>query len=113
MCIYGAGVFGKNIVENLNKTRYANIIAWVDKSFMKYQDEGIKVDSPDILYQIEYDYIILGVLIASVREEIKKILKTKYHISEEKIIDIDLNIINSTPLPIEFQNILNEVQNEI
>ncbi len=111
--IYGAGVFGKNIVENLNKTRYANIIAWVDKSFMKYQDEGIKVDSPDILYQIEYDYIILGVLIASVREEIKKILKTKYHISEEKIIDIDLNIINSTPLPIEFQNILNEVQNEI
>jgi glycosyltransferase involved in cell wall biosynthesis len=111
--IYGAGGFGKNIVEILNKTRYANIIAWVDKSFAIYKEEGIKVDSPDMLYQIEYDYIILGVLIAGVREDIKKILITKYHISEEKIIDIDMNMINNTSLPIEFQNILNEVQNEM
>ena len=66
-----------------------------------------------MLYQIEYDYIILGVLIAGVREDIKKILITKYHISEEKIIDIDMNMINNTSLPIEFQNILNEVQNEM
>lgn len=107
--IYGAGAFGKNIFKILNQSQYAEIVGWIDENYTAYQKEGIQVDSPKILQKIEFDYVILGVLMAHIRDDIIQLLK-KYHVPKEKIIDIDLNKINNVSLPAEFQNILYEAE---
>lgn len=103
--VYGAGIFGNKIVEWLENSKYAKIVAWVDKNYKTCQNKGFIVCSPDTLLQIEYDYVILAVLKAEIREDIKQELKT-YNIPDKKIIDIDLEKINNKILPIEFENIL-------
>ncbi len=110
--IYGAGVFGEKVVELLRKNKYADIEAWVDKNFRMYQEKGLNVVSPEEIHRAEYDYIILGVLVAGIRENIRKSLEEEHGVPTEKIIDIDLKKIDATPLPKEFQDILKDFQNE-
>ncbi len=106
--VYGAGVFGRKVVDVLIQTRYAEIVAWVDENFLAYQKEGFQVESPDMLLDLEYDYIILGVLLSNIREDIIHAL-VKYHVEKERIIDIDLNKIDNTSLPVEFEKTLQKV----
>lgn len=93
--VYGAGVFGNNVIDALKKYNYANIVAWVDINYKKYQLEGYSVDSPDILLRKEYDYIIVAVIRADIRKNILACLPS-YNVPDEKIVDIDLNKINQT-----------------
>ncbi|MEY8494218.1 glycosyltransferase [Lachnospiraceae bacterium 29-91] len=100
--VYGAGLFGNMVVNALQHNHYADIIAWVDNNYMKYQKEGVQVLSPEKLKILEYDYIILAVIRADIRENIRSSLY-RNNISIKKIIDFDLDKINQTPLPKEFE----------
>lgn len=104
--VYGAGIFGTKVVKALLRSRYANIVAWLDENFLAHQNEEILVEAPEKLIEMEYDYIILGVIRSEIRENIRKILETKYKISGDKIIDIDLKKLDNAPLPKEFEDIL-------
>lgn len=108
--IYGAGVFGEKVVELLEKNKYAEIVAWVDKNFRMYQEKGLKVVAAEEIHRLEYDYIILGVLVAGIRDNIRMSLEEEYGVPIEKMIDIDLKKIDAAPLPEEFQVILKECQ---
>lgn len=103
--VYGAGIFGNKIVEWINYFEYADIVAWVDGNYAVYQNQEKPVVSPEILNQIEYDYIILGILKAEMRKSVRDILRKK-HVRDDKIVDIDLNKINNIQLPEEFEIIL-------
>lgn len=103
--VYGAGVFGNRVVRELKQNEYADVVAWIDENYAVYQNMETQIDAPEKLLHIEYDYIILGSLVVSVRMSILKKLK-EFCISEDKIIDIDMNKIETVPLPDEFENIL-------
>ena len=48
--IFGAGGTGQTINRFINKTKCLNVVAWVDKEYMKYQADGLPVQSPESIY---------------------------------------------------------------
>lgn len=89
--IYGAGRFGCELKSLLEKRGYCNIVAWVDKASKK------EIRPLECLEELEYDKIIIAVLLSKVALEIKQELlmrnveKTKicavdYHLIEQKMV---------------------------
>ena len=99
--VYGAGLFGNKVIEALQRSRYAEIVAWSDRNYVKYQEEGFDVIAPDNLRKIEYDYILIAVIRADIRERVLKALP-EYGVSSEKVINIDMHEIECASLPDEF-----------
>lgn len=78
--VYGAGRFGNNLVKFIKSQQKYSLIAWVDESG--------KVDKIDNLKELDYDYILIGVLLHDIAEEIEKKL-LQIGISKSKIRRID------------------------
>ncbi len=87
--IYGAGVVGQDFRMQLESSGYCSKLTQVDKNYLKYSD----VSSPDILKDIECDYIIIAANFLNVREEMKSdILQINPNI-KDKLIDCPCRII--------------------
>lgn len=100
--IYGAGQFGNRMFSALQENGYANVVAWVDKNYESYREQALVVESPKVLETTPYDYILLAVLRADIRAEIKRELQEK-NIPQEKIVDMDMGKLNSFSLPADFE----------
>lgn len=72
--LYGAGAVGRKIYEAQKKRKLYNIIAWVDKKYEEYIEQGLEVAAPDSLLSVEYDYIVVAVeeesVFCSIRQDI-------------------------------------------
>lgn len=86
--IYGAGGCGQAFYEYIClKNMEKQVIAWVDKDPSNKSEQCFHiVESPDILPNLLFDYVIIAVLKESVAEEIRKELLEQYHLQEEKIV---------------------------
>ncbi len=91
--IYGAGKVGKSYWKCLQSCNYARKLYWVDKKYAKLQKMGIPVESPRILSQIEFDYIVIAVSDEKIAEEIKADLKNIKHTADSKIVWSKPNVI--------------------
>ncbi len=81
--IYGAGRFGREVKDLLEREYACRIVAWMDKA----KKEGVQ--TIDLLHQILYDRIIIAVLLADIADEIKRELLCR-GVKKEKILMIDL-----------------------
>lgn len=87
--LYGNGVVGKDYAIQLESSRYCNELIRVDRNYHNQPN----VFSPDILKDIDCDYVVIAVNFINVREEIKKdILKINPQLNN-KIIDVACRII--------------------
>lgn len=86
--IYGAGKFGCELKRLLERTFDFRIAAWIDKA-AKSETQTI-----DCLKKIQYDKIIIAVLVADVAEEIKKEL-INHKIEEEKILQVSMKLLEN------------------
>ena len=59
--LYGAGAVGRSYYLQIVTQEKCKIVAWVDREFEKLQEVGINVDSPEVLIDIDYDYLIVAV----------------------------------------------------
>lgn len=84
--IYGAGRFGCELKRLLENRGYCNIVAWVDKVSKK------EISSLECLEELEYDKIIIAVLISKVALEIKQELLMR-NVDESKICAVDCHLI--------------------
>lgn len=85
--IYGAGRFGRELKNLLEKKHGFRIVAWMDKA------KKAGVQSISFLDSILYDRIIIAVLLADIAEEIKRELICK-GVKKEKILMIHLERMN-------------------
>ena len=76
--IYGAGRFGCEVKDLLERKYKCRIVAWVDKA----KKDGIQ--SVNLLDSLLYDIIIIAVLIADIADEIKRELLGR-GVNKEKI----------------------------
>ena len=83
--LYGAGCGGTDIKRWLAVTEYCNIVAWCDKNYQKFEAD-MQVESPDIIQDLQYDYILVAVENPEVFEEIKRELCDIYHCDEKRIV---------------------------
>lgn len=84
--IYGAGVLGQAIYKYITREKII-VVAWVDKSFQKYRNEGFEVDSTEILqnFDIDYDVVIIANISQKCADQIRDTLLS-YGIPGSKII---------------------------
>jgi len=59
--IYGAGDVGEDYYNQIIKTRYCEIVAWVDRAYDRLEKKQGIIMSPDIIKTIDYDYIIIAI----------------------------------------------------
>lgn len=84
--LYGAGGSSRLLYNHLIEDCECTVMAWVDK-----HPEGKdmlclhKIESRNIIKDLEYDYIIISVISEELYISIKKELKELYDIDEEKI----------------------------
>lgn len=82
--IYGAGVFGKKVYNEMRQRRKCKVVQWVDKNYMDLNKHGFPVTSPEAIGTISFDYILIAVVNAEQAEDIKQMLLRK-QISYDKI----------------------------
>lgn len=80
--LYGAGMVGCCYLSQLRNLNTVNLVSWVDG---KYEEKGFPLQSPDVLDNIDFDYVVIGIEHQRFLAEIKKRLK-EIGIAEEKII---------------------------
>lgn len=72
--IYGAGNLGNNIYRNFIKKKLFNVVLWVDKWFEECTKRGLPVASPDVIPEVEFDYIVIAVVdyknLVSIKEKL-------------------------------------------
>lgn len=59
--LYGAGKVGRAYMENLAKTNYARVTAWVDKAYDKHFDLEREIGSPKLLLEKYYDHVVIAI----------------------------------------------------
>lgn len=82
--VYGGGRFGRELVNYIQKKNEHSIVLWID--------EGGERGSVEEIKKIEYDYIVIAVLIWEIVKEIEcKLINNG--IPKNKIKEIDINVI--------------------
>lgn len=59
--IYGAGKVGRSYMNNLSKTNYVDVVAWVDSAYDKLSSLKFQVNSPSIISAISFDFIVIAI----------------------------------------------------
>ncbi len=72
--LYGAGGVGIRYYQQLKRTDYCRLISWVDRGYSRLAAHGLPVESPGVIPLKKYDYIVIAVANAEIREEIKMYL---------------------------------------
>lgn len=89
--LYGAGAYGQRLYRYLQKSKFCDVMAWLDRNYTEFQKAGLCVQEPSILQEIEYDAILVTNTYAKSRnglyqELIKKYPKEKIHVFDEELI---------------------------
>jgi len=83
--IYGAGAVGKSYMNNIKKSNYVKVAAWVDKKYMDLHGLAEHVESPDVIFSREFDYLVIAMENEKTAFEIKNFL-IEQGVRENKII---------------------------
>lgn len=85
--IYGAGKVGQSYYKQLQQSKYANVVAWVDKNYREIK-EIYKCDiiNPNVLNCEIYDYVVIAILDGVIKREVHDWLRA-IGIPEEKIVE--------------------------
>lgn len=71
--LYGAGKKGQLLYKQLTEGHkyHADILLWVDANYEKYQKDGLHIENPDKIGNVEYDQVLIAVAKKELAEEIK------------------------------------------
>ena len=84
--LYGAGNVGLCFYKQLITTKYASVVAWVDRNWQKYKRLDMPVEAVEKIREFEeYDYVVIAIESKSIADEICKMLMEN-GIEEDKII---------------------------
>lgn len=70
--IYGAGMYGKTTYYYLKQFKYLKVVGWVDQNYNNFCDDEfpMHIQNPEIIRNLEYDYIIITAITQKVIDEI-------------------------------------------
>ncbi|MEY8377277.1 glycosyltransferase family 2 protein [Lachnospiraceae bacterium 56-18] len=83
--LYGAGIVGKSYWKCLHSGKYAELAAWVDRDYRRYQLSGLSVESVERVRSQNYDYIIIAIEKENIAKEVEKTL-LNYGVEKKKIV---------------------------
>lgn len=81
--LYGAGTYGQRLYRFLQRTKFCDVVIWVDRNYMEFQKAGLQVEAPFALSHMEYEAIVVANTYEKSRKALYKELVQKY--PKEKI----------------------------
>lgn len=72
--IYGAGTLGQNYLQQMQITRYCQVLGFVDKNYDQYPPMVIPVYAPNRISTLQFDYIVIALRMSAAFHEIMRIL---------------------------------------
>ncbi len=86
--LYGAGAIGQIYYNQIihDVQHKIEIIKWVDKNYNKYAGDGIKVECPESILSVYYDYVVVAIKNVDIAEEVVVYLKNILGVSEDKLV---------------------------
>lgn len=96
--LYGAGQFGITMYKYIVKTKFCNIVLWVDQNADLTDKRQLPVVRPEFLREREYDHILITILNERIAGEIYDNL-IEEHIDGDKIVCIDKQLLLQEDLP--------------
>ena len=84
--LYGAGKVGQTFFRQIEKTRYCNVVAWVDLGAKDIQPSNFLIEQPECIECKEYDVVVIAIKNRCIRKELVARLVEKYAVKREKII---------------------------
>lgn len=81
--LYGAGTYGQRLYQYLSRSRFCEVVLWVDRNYKEFQKMGLSVSSPSELKIDSTDQIVLAITYAKPKKALYRELVKKY--GEEKI----------------------------
>ena len=96
--IYGAGQLGKQIYNVLkDKTDY-EVVGVADRNWQLYKGCEIDIDAPEKMLSLDYDYVIIAIIYANIKKEVKDYL-LEMGVEKNKIAEVDMNVMDENHLP--------------
>lgn len=83
--LYGAGNVGKIYHHQVKKTRYCEIVSWVDKDHQRLASQGLEVVSPTVLRYGKFDFVVIAIADSGALRTVINIMG-EMQISMDKII---------------------------
>lgn len=90
--IYGAGTTGKQMYKAIQGNNEYEIKAIADKNWKSYKDGELTVIAPEDILQYDFDYIVIAILYANVRKQVKQSL-VELGIEIDKIAEPDIEVL--------------------
>lgn len=84
--IYGAGVIGRQYIEQLRAINYANVVAVADREWQKYEAHDIEILAPDKLTNLSFHKLVIAIKNDSIRNEVAYTMAREYCIPQSKIV---------------------------
>ena len=84
MVIYAAGMVGQAFKRQLELSKYANVVLWVDKAWETLPEE-LEVKNICEIINAEFDYVVIAIDEACIAEKIREVL-WEMHIPNDKIV---------------------------
>lgn len=101
--LYGAWRFGRELHRYIKNSEFCKIVLWVDQNADIYRDTGLDIQLPEKILETEYDYILLGTMVYSGVQSMKKKLLSMG--IEKNILYVKEEWINSDYLPDECKDL--------
>lgn len=80
--LYAAGEVGQSYFRQLSVNHYCEIVLWADSRYSEMNN----VSSPQMIGEVDFDYIVIAVLDKRMAEQIAEKLLIEFEISAEKIV---------------------------
>lgn len=95
--IYGAWRFGRELYLYIKQSGFCEVVLWVDQNAEKYRNSELDIQLPEKILETDYDYILLGTMVYSGIQSMKKKLSSMG--IEDNIIYVNENVVSSEYLP--------------
>ena len=69
--VCGAGTFGQQLIKRIDESKYCNIVEWVDDDYWEYRRCCLNVNPLTTLLNLQYDYIVIGMVNSQASQNIK------------------------------------------
>lgn len=96
--VYGAGKLGKQIYGAINESSDYIAVGLADKNWELCRKQGMNVVAPKNMLSLKYDYIIIAIVYANVKNQVKREL-LEMGVHADKIAEVDLNVLDEAHLP--------------
>ncbi len=75
--LYAAGNVGRRYHAQIQKTGYCCLMAWVDQNWEQEELQQLGVESPDVIEERDFDYVVIAVEKLETARQVKALLLAK------------------------------------